>query len=136
MKAIAQKIGLALFWLTFAVVVCFTAGCGEIVTQTDLNLLPTANAQELLVYSEQHPNVWFDIRAPIHNLQTCPYLSLTPALIWYADHPLRRAWFLRYYFEAKHKQEDHCRCVEILRECTPEGCPITRDANGIRVKEN
>jgi hypothetical protein len=114
----------AAVFATIALGIFLLSGCASPVTPEVMAALPPAQAQELAVHSTQHPHVWFDLRAPVHNLNTCPYLRLMPGLIMSAGDPQKRAWFVSWFYWQKHLQEGGCKCTALLSACNILGCPV------------
>ena len=78
--------------------------------------LPDAEARELLVWHDNHDNVW-DMR--VHSLDTCPILTYSPAYKRHEDGDMTDAkWakFLHGFFEEKHDEEGDCDCDEELAD--------------------
>lgn len=77
-------------------------------------LLPPQEAKELPVYNDEHDKVWgFEV----HVKDTCPFLTYWPAYIRHdagQTSELEWAEFLHEFFEAKHEDEGHCDCDEML----------------------
>jgi hypothetical protein len=93
-----------------------SVGCGNFsqpVTPVVLNNLTPEKAEALVVYSANHGTI-FDLR--LHTIYTCPFLSYTPNYFYY-DNKESREWaeWLYWFFENKHKTEDHCSCVVWLQ---------------------